>query len=748
MLLEDRKVFLKFAFVLLLALFLAGCQQSVTDTNLTQIDNNTSAPNIMAAVTAARGDNTLTTTATGPNLLANPSFESGTNSWQSCGAALTPSNDALSGLALQIANGCMYQDVVLQPDATYTLSCQAKLVDATGWSGTGFSVLDSSYGALAAAPESQITGSAWTEYTSTITTPANSTFASVWFYTDGAILVDNCSFTEEIDDTTPPTPSPSNMLSNSSFNSQGDWFSCGDASAYNIASGNLNMQATSCVYQTQAAEVGANYSLSCQSSANAGVYSAVTLSILNSSWATIASDTKAVTSTNIQTINLAQTAPANARYVAVTFYSEGNATHQECVLTSDAIPEGVATITTPVPQPNGSLFPYPDSHPTDNESAQAANNLLVNPTFNSATGGWINCAPNSTTISGGQLDIIPGVCFYQELVAQAGQTYTLTCKGEMNLPTYSVFTLNMLDAGFQSLATEVQTLNTSSRQWRLELQAPANTQFVTVGFYTENNATYDYCYLTVDTPAPLSSEQIYAPVKPVEVLLPIYIDPAQDITPWNQVISTAQTVATTVVVNPVIGGIEGCREESFAATLGNLQQVGVDTVGYIATGYTRTAISTVKANIDRFANCEGLDGVFFDEIKISTPGEANYYEQICTYAQSVFGNGKFVVNAGTNIEIPITNDFCNIALIYEFFEDRWDDFAVFGYQGAASDPATSIMIHTSTNVNSMKQAVDLAYSRKIDYVFVTDDTIPNPWTTLGSYWNEFINYIAQKNASL
>ena len=109
-------------------------------------------------------------------------------------------------------------------------------------------------------------------------------------------------------------------------------------------------------------------------------------------------------------------------------------------------------------------------------------------------------------------------------------------------------------------------------------------------------------------------------------------------------------------------------------------------------------------------------------------------------------NGKFVVNAGTNIEIPITNQFCNIALIFEFYQQNWLDFAVFGYQGASTDPATSIMVHTNNGIDVMKESVDLAYSRKLDYIFVTDDTVQNTWTTLGSYWTEFTDYLAQKNA--
>lgn len=754
-----KKIFGRIVFYVVSLLILAACQQISTTTildspNTTEISDTVAipigdiSPDVMSNLHEARAENQLITTATGPNLLSNPSFENGANSWTACDAAstLSSSNTSISGLALSVSNGCMYQDVVVQPAKTYTLSCKARLSNTSGWSGTGFGISNSNFSAIAEAPESQITGTSWSTYTSTFTTPANSNYASIWFYTDGTILIDDCSFTEELANGPNPTPSQ-NLLPNGSFDSQSNWFNCSNASAYSISGGNLNTNSTACIYQTIEAEVGGNYQLTCNSKTNTGVYSSITLSMLNSSWTAIATDTKAITPSSLQTINLTNVAPTNTKYVAITLYSEGVSQHQNCELTLAGITQPpVATLSNPVPTPDGSLFPYSASHPTDNEATLAANsNLLVNPSFTTQS-GWSNCATPSASMSGGDLNIKPGVCFFQEVLAQVGATYSLTCRGSMALPIYSVFTLNMLDANYQSLATESQTIHTSNRQWRLDLQAPANTKFVTVGFYTESDANYDYCYLTKATPPQLVPEQIYAPVKPLEVLLPIYIDPAQDITPWNQVIASSQNVPTTVVVNPVLGGIEGCQEATFASTLNSLQSNSVDTIGYIPTGYTATPIATVKANIDRYADCPGLDGVFFDEIKVATQAQANYYQEICSYAQTVFGNGKFVVNAGTNIEIPITNQFCNIALIFEFYQQNWLDFAVFGYQGASTDPATSIMVHTNNGIDVMKDSVDLAYSRKIDYIFVTDDTVPNPWTTLGSYWTEFTNYLAQKNA--
>ena len=750
-----NRVFTRLVPIFVLALIASACQQATITpvgplvsepqpTNSTQITENVSipigniTPDILQAAENSRPDNKLVTAATGNNLLANPSFESGANAWVACdvGSSLLTSNDSVSNLALKLSTGCMYQDVIIRPNSLYTLTCKAKLTDPTGWSGMGFGLMDSTFTSLAAGPESTITGAAWADYTISFTSPENSGFAAIWFYTDGTVLIDDCSFSTKT--LAPADPKPVTLIPNGSFDTQGDWSNCGNPAGYTIADGKLNQSTPSCIYQTIEATVGADYRLTCTSQADANVYSSISLSMLNSAWAPLATDTKVVTSATLKAVDLAKVAPAGTKHVAVTFYSNGPSTHDECALT-------ISTLSHEVPTPDGTLQPYPSSHPTNIEPSLVANNLLVNPSFTTQT-GWANCAPTSATIAAGKLAVTPGVCFFQQVDAEIGKTYSLTCKGNMDLPLYSVVTLNMLDVNYQTVETKAQAINTSNRPWRVELVAPATTRYVTVGFYTETPASYDYCYLSTEgTPTPVI-EKLYPAVKPMEILVPIYIDPAQDPTPWNQVIATAATVPTTVVVNPVIGGIEGCQEASFKTMLGQIQAAKVDTIGYIPTGYTLTPTSVVKERIELFKKCEGIDGVFFDEIKVSNQAEADYYIDICNYAKIAFGGGKHVVNAGTNIQLPISNEFCNIALIYEFFGENWEDFAVFGYEGASTDAATSIMIHTSNTIPEMKASIDLAYARKIDYVYVTDKTIPNPWIFQATYWTEMVNHIALKNA--
>jgi len=67
------------------------------------------------------------------------------------------------------------------------------------------------------------------------------------------------------------------LLTNSSFDSQDGWLNCGDASAYSIGSGSLNITGTACIYQAVPALEGGTYTLTCNPSSTA-TYSTIALS--------------------------------------------------------------------------------------------------------------------------------------------------------------------------------------------------------------------------------------------------------------------------------------------------------------------------------------------------------------------------------------------------------------------------------------------------------------------------------------
>ena len=321
------------AFMLIL---LNACTQQSTNNNMVVVADIPAATqptiNVGETVNSILQETNIVTTALGPNLLINSAFDQGTSGWQSCGAATsyTLTNDSVNGQAAKLSTGCFYQTVAVSVNTQLSLSCKAKVVDATGWSGLGFGFTNSSYTIIAEAPTQSISGGEYKEYVTTQTAPANTAYASVWIYTDGTIHIDDCSLT-----TGAPTAPPGNLLSNASFTSNADWYNCGNANNWNIASGNLNITGTACIYQTNNAQANLDYTLSCKSKRTGNVYTSFILNALDSNYASVGQKIAVIENTNIQEKQISLTVPENTKYIATTFYGEGTTQHQECSLTAD-----------------------------------------------------------------------------------------------------------------------------------------------------------------------------------------------------------------------------------------------------------------------------------------------------------------------------------------------------------------------------------------------------------------------------
>jgi hypothetical protein len=79
-----------------------------------------------------------------------------------------------------------------------------------------------------------------------------------------------------------------------------------------------------------------------------------------------------------------------------------------------------------------------------------------------------------------------------------------------------------------------------------------------------------------------------------------------------------------VVINPA-NGPGGSKESHWSEVVEELQDEDIQVVGYVSTAYAGRSDGEVKAEIERYAEWYGLDGIFFDEV---SPSAAGYYEEL------------------------------------------------------------------------------------------------------------------------
>lgn len=134
----------------------------------------------------------------GTNIIANGGFESSLTGWSSCGSPdlLSVSADADGGAnALAVVDGgCMYQDFTITAGTSYSMNCRAKRDSAARYSSVSLSLMNSNYNSLET-QEIPVTTANYSNYTATLTAPANSAYGSVVMYSEDPAVFDDCIVT-------------------------------------------------------------------------------------------------------------------------------------------------------------------------------------------------------------------------------------------------------------------------------------------------------------------------------------------------------------------------------------------------------------------------------------------------------------------------------------------------------------------------------------------------------------------------
>jgi hypothetical protein len=234
-----------------------------------------------------------------------------------------------------------------------------------------------------------------------------------------------------------------------------------------------------------------------------------------------------------------------------------------------------------------------------------------------------------------------------------------------------------------------------------------------------------------DGGAAKTSDASPPPPSTTGTIVPLYSDPSDG--SWIAIAAAKQqhpSVPVVAIVNPN-SGPGASRDASYSTGIGKLQLAGITVIGYVATGYTARGIPAVEADIDRWKSFyPTIQGIFFDEQSNQTGDEA-FYRTVSQYAKA--NALSFTVgNPGADTG-PTYVGVVDVGLIYESLGlpntntlSGWhtsyprSNFGIIPY-GAALDHAY---------VTSAK-----AY---VGYVYVTSDTLPNPWDSLPPYFADLL----------
>ncbi|GLY28913.1 spherulation-specific family 4 protein [Kineosporia sp. NBRC 101731] len=248
-----------------------------------------------------------------------------------------------------------------------------------------------------------------------------------------------------------------------------------------------------------------------------------------------------------------------------------------------------------------------------------------------------------------------------------------------------------------------------------------------------------------------------------KVGIPAYI-PTSDTAAWNA-LKTSGAALGFAVANVSNGPGSSTADAGWASAISGVHTAGTKVLGYVDTGYfgvtdparkTRLGESTKTAwlvqaeqDIDRWYSVYGasVDGIFFDD-GLNTCGPtsgsneyADLYAQLDAYVHDNHPGALTVVNPG----VAVPQCYEDSADVLLTFEGTYTDFLATTrpaqYQTAQwqldGDPNQFLeLIYDVPTTTALQQVITRSKADNAGYVYVTPDTLPNPWDTVPAtaYW--------------
>jgi len=225
-----------------------------------------------------------------------------------------------------------------------------------------------------------------------------------------------------------------------------------------------------------------------------------------------------------------------------------------------------------------------------------------------------------------------------------------------------------------------------------------------------------------------------------KIAIPSYFYPGPT---WKQADDSGATVALTII-NPASG--PGTKVDPlYAAQVKETKAHHKLVLGYVDTAYSKRNPVDILADVKKFADWYHVDGIFLDQVSNTLP-EVPYYKDLYKKLKAEAPKGVIVLNPGC----PTIEPYIGAGDIICTFEQdgaTYRDHFV-GAAWTAKYPAKHFwhIIYKIDSEADMIETVKLSKQRNAGWVYVTPDTLPNPYDTLpgADYWNAQIAAAAHK----
>jgi len=236
-----------------------------------------------------------------------------------------------------------------------------------------------------------------------------------------------------------------------------------------------------------------------------------------------------------------------------------------------------------------------------------------------------------------------------------------------------------------------------------------------------------------------------APASAQEVLVPFYVYPAHFDAAhylWDDLAQAAAIGPFTAVINPADGPEAGGPNADYQVGFAALRKAHVPWLGYVTTRLADVPLrpsADVRAEIDVWATryaSYGITGIFLDGTS-SAEADVPYYEALYAYIRQKPGLRRVVLNPGTPpARAYYDRPTADTIVAFEGSQAAFSAHTPPSYMAAYPAARFGALIYGASTASALRSALALVRGRGYGAVYVTDDTLDNPWDSLPPYFAE------------
>ncbi len=265
--------------------------------------------------------------------------------------------------------------------------------------------------------------------------------------------------------------------------------------------------------------------------------------------------------------------------------------------------------------------------------------------------------------------------------------------------------------------------------------------------------------LSAQTAAAPPSAAVAEPA-PVTFLVPAYFYPGGPKNEWIRLIKAARKGAKVVaILNPKSGAGDAANAD-YAATIADFRKAGGKIIGYVPTAYVGRMVQSessckpaqgkayqvadIVACAAQYEKFYGrIDGIFLDEMGpadtgVETAEMLRFYQDIYDGLKAINPAWLIVGNPGTHADEALlrvgNKGGADILVNFESPGSQYQEYRPAAYVPRHAASRFAHMLLETGPVADFSAVIKIIRSRHAAYIFVTDDTLPNPYDRLPTDW--------------